>query len=95
MDINDIAQRAIRYFIEGAAVALVAFYIPQKKMDMRELLMIAVTAAATFAVLDTFAPEIGMGARKGTGFGIGANVAGWNVAKLVGGNPFAGNPYGF
>lgn len=83
--IADIVQRAIRYFIEGAAVAIAAFYIPQKKMNIKELVMIALTAAATFAILDTFAPEISSGARTGTGFGIGASLTGFSPSKLLGG----------
>ena len=31
--------------------------------------MIAVTAAATFAILDMYTPEIGSSARAGAGFG--------------------------
>jgi hypothetical protein len=42
------------------------------------------TAAATLAVLDLLAPTVGMGARHGAGFGIGAS--------LVGVNSFVGAP---
>ena len=35
------------------------------------------TAAATFALLDMYAPSVGSAARQGTGFGIGANLAGF------------------
>ena len=57
-------------------VAIAAFYIPRKKMDWEEILMIALTAAATFALLDMYAPSIGLTARQGAGFGIGANLVG-------------------
>ena len=59
------------------AVAVAAYYIPKKKMDIEEIVMIAITAAATFALLDMYAPSIGNAARQGTGFGIGANLAGF------------------
>ena len=45
--------------------------------DDKEIVMIAITAAATFALLDMYAPSISNAARQGTGFGIGANLAGF------------------
>lgn len=39
--------------------------------------MIAITAAATFALLDVYSPSIASAARQGTGFGIGANLTGF------------------
>ena len=66
-----------QYLVEGGAVAVAAYYIPQKKMNVEEIVMIAITAAATFALLDMYAPSIGSAARQGTGFGIGANMSGF------------------
>lgn len=76
-DLQEVIKRAIKYLIEGGAVAVAAYYIPNKKMNVEEIVMIAVTAAATFALLDMYAPSIGNAARQGTGFGIGANLAGF------------------
>ena len=76
-DLKEILKRALKYFVEGAMVALAAFFIPRKKMDWEEILMIALTAAATFALLDMYAPSIGVTARQGAGFGIGANMVGF------------------
>lgn len=76
-DLQEVLKRAVKYLIEGAAVAVAAFYIPKKKMNVEEILMIAITAAATFAILDMYAPSIGNAARQGTGFGIGANMVGF------------------
>ena len=67
-DIQEIVKRAVKYLIEGGAVAVAAYYIPKKKMNIEEIAMIAVTAAATFAILDMYAPSIGNAARQGTGF---------------------------
>ena len=58
-------------------VAIAAFYIPQRKMNLEEVAMIALTAAATFALLDMYAPSVGLTARQGAGFGIGANLVGF------------------
>tara|TARA_Y100000389_G_C17006808_1_gene292150 strand:- start:148 stop:423 length:276 start_codon:yes stop_codon:yes gene_type:complete len=76
-NLQEILKRAVKYLIEGAAVAVAAFYIPKNQPKMEEVVMIAITAAATFALLDMYAPSIGSAARQGTGFGIGANLAGF------------------
>ena len=39
--------------------------------------MVAITAAATFAILDMYAPSISHATRQGAGFGIGANLVGF------------------
>ena len=76
-DVQEIVKRAVKYLIEGGAVAVAAYYIPKKQMNLEEIVMIAVTAAATFALLDMYAPSISNAARQGTGFGIGANLSGF------------------
>lgn len=76
-DLQEILKRAVKYLVEGGAVAVAAYYIPKKKMDMESILLIAITAAFTFALLDMYAPSIGSAARQGTGFGIGANLVGF------------------
>lgn len=76
MDFAELARRAIKYLVEGLAVAVAAFYIPKKKMNVEEILMIALTGAAAFAVLDLLAPSVGGFARQGAGFGIGATMVG-------------------
>ena len=76
-DLQEVVKRAVKYLIEGGAVAVAAYYIPKKQMNVEEIVMIAITAAATFALLDMYAPSIGNAARQGTGVGIGANMAGF------------------
>jgi hypothetical protein len=41
---------------------------------MDEIVSVAVVAAAMFAVLDALAPSVGVTARQGAGFGLGANL---------------------
>lgn len=77
INIQEMIKRVIRYLIEGGAVAMAAYYIPKKKMELEEIAIIAVTAAAIFAVLDMYAPSIASAARQGTGFGIGAAQVGY------------------
>lgn len=69
-------QALIKYLLEGLGVALAAFYIPRKNLNLQEILLIALSAAATFALLDQFSPGVAAGARQGTGFGIGLQVSG-------------------
>jgi hypothetical protein len=44
---------------------------------MDEILTVTVAAAVVFAILDIFSPSIGVTARQGAGFGIGANLVGF------------------
>lgn len=77
LDLQEVLRRAAKYLVEGGAVALAAHLVPQGgKLKLAEIFMIAVTAAATFAVLDLFAPSIGAAAKTGAGFGIGSGVVG-------------------
>jgi hypothetical protein len=69
-------QSLIKYLLEGLAVAVAAYFIPKKTVDVKEIALIALTAAAVFAVLDQFAPGVAAGARQGAGFGIGFNQVG-------------------
>ncbi len=64
----------VKYVLEGLAVAVAAFFIPRKNINTLDILLIGVTAAATFAVLDMFSPFVGTSARQGAGFGIGYNM---------------------
>jgi len=75
-DLNELVKRAIKYLIEGLVVALAAFAIPKKQLNIEEIIIIALTAAATFSILDVFIPAMGSSARGGAGFGIGANLVG-------------------
>ena len=76
-NMGEIVKRAIKYLVEGLMVAIVAFVIPQKPLKMGEIAIIALMAAATFSILDTFIPSMGVSARSGAGFGIGANLVGF------------------
>ena len=76
MDFNlgELIKRAIKYLIEGLMVALAAYAIPKKTLNLDEVALIALTAAATFSILDTYVPSMAEQARSGAGFGIGANL---------------------
>lgn len=78
LDLSEVIKKAIKYLIEGLAVAIAAFYIPRKKMNLQEIAIVSLTAAASLAILDLLAPAVGSGARQGAGFGIGASLVGIN-----------------
>lgn len=77
VNMRELFTRLVKYFVEGLMVAVAAFFIPKRKADLEEVLMIALTAAATFALLDMYAPSVGHSVRQGAGFGIGANLVGF------------------
>jgi hypothetical protein len=77
MDLNDVVTRAVKYLVEGIAVALALLLIPRKGLPADELVSVVVVAAAVFAILDIFSPTIGVTARQGAGFGLGANLVGF------------------
>jgi len=62
---------------EGLAVAFAAYFIPRRETSLVGILTIALAATATFLILDYLAPEVGMSARQGAGFGMGLNQVGW------------------
>ena len=76
-DFGALIAQLIKYVMEGLAVAVAAYVIPGKTMRPSEIAMIALTSAATFAVLDIYAPSVGSSARTGAGFGIGAGMVGF------------------
>ena len=88
LNLATVLTRAIKYLVEGGAVALAAYFIPRRKMDLQEVAMIAVTAAAVFAILDLFAPVVAVSARQGAGFGIGATQVGFTGIGGLPGVPF-------
>jgi ABC-type Co2+ transport system permease subunit len=75
-DFNEFIKRAIKYIVEGIMVAIAAYAIPKKSLNVEEIVVIALMAAATFSVLDVFVPSMGASARSGAGTGIGLGVIG-------------------
>ena len=75
-DMNELLKRAIKYLIEGLAVAICAMLIPKKALSVEEIIVIALTAAATFSILDVFIPSMGSSARNGAGMTLGSTLVG-------------------
>jgi ABC-type Co2+ transport system permease subunit len=74
VNVGELVKRIIKYLVEGLMVAIAAFAIPKRSLNIEEIVLIALTAAATFSILDTYIPSMGSSARTGAGFGIGANL---------------------
>ena len=74
INVGELVKRVIKYLVEGLMVAIAAYAIPKRSLNIEEIVLIALTAAATFSILDTYVPSMGVTARSGAGFGIGANL---------------------
>jgi ABC-type Co2+ transport system permease subunit len=73
-DLAELVKRAIKYLVEGLVVAIVATLVPRKPLNVEEIIIIALTAAATFSILDVFIPSMGSSMRQGAGLGLGFNL---------------------
>jgi hypothetical protein len=73
----EIVNRVIKYLIEGLVIAAAAIFIPKKALPLDEVATLAVLAAVVFAILDAVSPSVGVTARQGAGFGLGANLVGF------------------
>jgi EamA domain-containing membrane protein RarD len=69
-----VISAAVKYFIEGLAVALAAYYLPKRKMGVNQIVAIGMATAATFAAVDVLAPKLSEPIRIGAGLGIGLLV---------------------
>ena len=77
IDLSELVKRAIKYIVEGLMVAIAAYAIPKHSLRVEEIVILGLTAAATFSVLDVFVPAMGVSARSGAGMGIGFNMVGF------------------
>jgi ABC-type Co2+ transport system permease subunit len=73
-NLRELMKRVVKYLVEGIMVALAALVIPTQRLNMNEITLLALTAAATFSILDTFIPTMGSSVRNGAGLGIGFNL---------------------
>lgn len=70
-DIWEALTRLVKYILEGLMVGVVAYLLPKSKLQLNEILLIGLTAACVFSILDLLAPAISAGARQGVGLGAG------------------------
>jgi hypothetical protein len=76
LDVKELLLRVFKYVFEGVIVAIAAFLIPGRKLKVQDIVTIGVIAAATFSLLDLFAPAIGSSVRNGAGLSLGVGLVG-------------------
>jgi len=69
-------SQIVKFLLEGLAVSMASHLVAGNKLNVQEIILLGLTAAAVFMVLEFYAPSIVAGARQGAGFGIGMNMVG-------------------
>jgi ABC-type Co2+ transport system permease subunit len=77
LSVTELVTRVIKYLLEGLAVAVAMVVIPRRIPSLEEIISVSVVAAVVFAILDLLSPSVGLTARQGAGFGLGANLVGF------------------
>jgi hypothetical protein len=77
LSVTELVTRVVKYLLEGLAVAVAMVVIPRRVPSLEEIVSVSVVAAVVFAILDLLAPAVGLTARQGAGFGLGANLVGF------------------
>ena len=78
-NIAELIRRMIKYLVMGLMVSIAAYAIPKRSLNIEEIILLALTAAATFSILDTYIPSMGVSARTGAGLGIGLKMVGLGI----------------
>tara|TARA_E500000331_G_scaffold358560_1_gene426636 strand:- start:384 stop:629 length:246 start_codon:yes stop_codon:yes gene_type:complete len=76
-DTEEFFTRLAKYLVEGIVLAMVAYLlgmVSNKKLNQIEILTLALVSATIFALLDTFLPAYGSGARGGAALGAGLRL---------------------
>jgi len=71
LSVTELVTRVIKYLLEGLAVAVAMVIIPRRVPSLEEIISISGVADL---VLDLLSPSVGLTARQGAGFGLGANL---------------------
>jgi ABC-type Co2+ transport system permease subunit len=77
LSVVELGTRVVKYLLEGLAVAVAMVIIPRRVPGLEEIISVSVVAALVFAILDLLSPSVGLTARQGAGFGLGANLVGF------------------
>jgi hypothetical protein len=71
LDTRTLCKMVVKYITLGLVIAIVCLILPKQKLDLEAVISLALVAAATFAILDLFAPTLSAPAQLGAGLGIG------------------------
>lgn len=77
LDVWETVTKLIKYLFEGLAVGIVAYVLPKSRLHPSEILVIGLTAACVFSILDLLSPSFSAGARSGVGLGSGFKLVGF------------------
>lgn len=77
IDFPELTKRVIKYLILGLAISICAVVVPKKALNVEEVVILALSGACIFSVLDFAAPSIGESARNGAGLGLGLRLSGF------------------
>ena len=73
---KELCKRVVKFLVLGSVVAISALLI-QSKLKAEAVIMLSLVSAATFAILDMYAPTIAPHAQQGAGLGIGLSMVGF------------------
>ena len=79
IDFAQILERILKYLLEGIAVGLACYFTAKLKID--QIIIIGITAAVTFAILDMYTPQVSSAVRMGAGIGIGSQFTGIRLIR--------------
>lgn len=74
LDTRTLCKMVVKYITLGLVIAIVCLILPKPKLDLEAVIALALVAAATFAILDLFAPTLSGPAQLGAGLGIGYHL---------------------
>ncbi len=73
---KELCKRIVKFLVLGGVVAISSLLI-QQKLKAEAVIMLSMISAATFAILDMYAPTIAPHAHQGAGLGIGLSMVGF------------------
>jgi hypothetical protein len=77
IDYANVLERILKYLIEGIAIALVCYFTTE--LHTEKIIIISITGACCFALLDIYSPRTGEGFRFGLGLGASSNIIGFKI----------------
>jgi len=77
IDYAIVFERILKYLIEGISVGLICYLVA--KLNFDQIIIIGVSSAAIFAILDMYSPVISNGVRVGTGITVASHFIGFKT----------------
>ena len=75
-DSTEFLVRLCKYLLEGIVVAVAAYFFTDTSISWDSILLIALTASCTFALIGSLAPSLSASVRQGAGLGVGLKLVG-------------------